>query len=64
VQVTVLTVDGRRVNTLHDGRLAAGTHTLAWDGRSARGRPVGAGVYLAVVQANDDRRLVRLVLVR
>ncbi len=64
VTVTVLTVDGRRVTTLQDGRLPAGAHALAWDGRSEQGRPVGAGVYLAVVQADGDRRLVRLTLVK
>jgi hypothetical protein len=37
---------GRLVRLLLDGRLPAGTHTLGWDGRDMRGRPVGAGIYL------------------
>ena len=42
VTVTVVDALGRTVATLHDGVLAAGAHTLAWDA----GRALAAGVYV------------------
>ncbi|HLA62841.1 MAG TPA: kelch repeat-containing protein, partial [Rhodothermales bacterium] len=45
-RVEVYDALGRRVAVLHDGTLAAGVHTLDWDGRADGGAPVPAGVYL------------------
>lgn len=45
-RVSVHAIDGRLVRMLHDGALAAGPHTLAWDGRDDRGRESSPGVYL------------------
>lgn len=45
VSVRVYDVQGREVAALLDGPLAAGTHTLTWDGRAADGRRLAAGVY-------------------
>ena len=38
---------GRHVRTVAGGVLAAGTHEVAWDGRTDAGAPVAAGVYVA-----------------
>jgi len=49
------------VATLQRGRMEAGWHTLAWDGRSRAGSRAAAGIYLlrVVVAARTfDRRLV------
>ena len=59
VRAEVLDVLGRRVAVLHDGALAAGTHTLALDGA---GLPVG--VYVVRVQGERATRTQRLTLVR
>ncbi len=63
VDVAVFDLAGRRVATLRSGACAAGTTTLAWDGRDARGARVPPGLYL-VRAARDGaavaRRLVRL----
>lgn len=45
VTLTVFDVRGRRVRTLADAERPAGRHTVAWDGRDARGRPAPSGVY-------------------
>jgi hypothetical protein len=51
------------VASLRHGRMGAGTHVAAWDGRDADGRPTSAGVYLvrcALDGAATTNRVVRL----
>jgi subtilisin family serine protease len=65
VSLELFTVDGRSVARLVDGRLRAGQHALAWDGRDASGRPVTAGIYFARLLIDDRTSVVeRLVLLR
>jgi hypothetical protein len=49
--VAIFDVTGRRVATLVDGAVEAGTHTLRWDGRDPRGRRAASGVYFLRVRA-------------
>jgi flagellar hook assembly protein FlgD len=44
-RLEVFDLAGRRVATLLDRELAAGGHTLRWDGVSTRGDRVRSGVY-------------------
>ncbi len=63
VTVEVFDLTGRRVASLGHERLAAGPHTLRWDGRDERGGPAAAGVYFARAQGPGlaaSRRIVRL----
>ncbi len=60
-EVVLWDVFGRRVSTLHTGRLAAGRHVLAWDGRDARGARVRAGVYFARASSGGESRTARVV---
>lgn len=63
---------GREVNTLVNEHLAAGMHTVQWDGTDNAGRPVAGGVYvyrLTVREPGVGKRLNfwqvrRMVLVR
>jgi hypothetical protein len=64
VQVAVHDVSGRRVRDVLDTALAAGEHTLRWDGRDAAGQPVPAGTYFVVVRANDRVSAQRVVFIR
>ncbi|MCA9752733.1 MAG: VCBS repeat-containing protein, partial [Gemmatimonadetes bacterium] len=58
LDVTIHDVAGRVVRHLHDGPVAAGATSLAWDGRDDHGATVASGVYFVV--ASDGRReLVR-----
>jgi flagellar hook assembly protein FlgD len=43
--------EGRTVRSLVSERLLAGRHTVSWDGRTARGRPLADGDYRARVLA-------------
>jgi hypothetical protein len=43
------------VLTLQPGVLCAGVHAVPWDGTDAGGVPLGAGVYLAMLRAGEER---------
>jgi hypothetical protein len=45
VTLRIFDVHGRPVRTLVDGRLAAATYRVPWDGRDHAGRPVPSGVF-------------------
>ena len=63
VQAAVFDAGGRRVRTLADGRFAAGTSALAWEGNDDRGGRAPAGLYFVRVTTPDrtlTRRIVRL----
>jgi hypothetical protein len=63
VNLTVYDVAGRRVVTLVDRALEAGSHAIAWDGRDAGGSAVASGVYLYRLEAGGrslTKEMVRL----
>jgi hypothetical protein len=63
VRADVLDLSGRRVATLASTTFSAGTHSLAWDGRTARGGPAPPGIYLVRVSSSgfeSTQRIVRL----
>lgn len=64
VGLRILDAQGRLVRTLHAGALAAGGHTLSWDGRDGDGRLLGSGVYLAQLVHAGGRESRRLVLLK
>ncbi len=64
VRVTLHDVAGRLVRRLEPkGRFSAGPNDVRWDGRDRNGRVVPAGIYFAVIQAENrmvSTRLLRL----
>jgi hypothetical protein len=63
-QLLVYDAAGRRVATLIDGTLAAGSHAHAWDGRDAAGRRQPAGVYYCRLRCAEQDVAHRLILLR
>jgi hypothetical protein len=57
-------VRGRLVRTLVEAPLAAGAHTVRWDGRSDAGVAVASGVYLVELVAGGSRSEHKMVLAR
>jgi hypothetical protein len=55
---------GRRVRVLAEGEQSAGSHTIAWDGRDAAGRPVANGVYLVRLRTGDASATRRVSVLR
>ena len=62
--VCVFDVRGRKVRSLYSGALAAGPHSVVWDGRDGNGETVGSGVYLLRVQAGRQTTLHKALLLK
>jgi|GEM_PF-342262 len=62
VRLDLIDVTGREVRRLADGTMAAGVHTVAWDGRDAAGHRVSAGIYWARLKATG-REITRKVTI-
>lgn len=63
VTVTIHDLGGRLVARLFAGEVAAGEHSLRWQGRDDRGRPVPAGLYLLRLAAGQETVSGKLTLV-
>lgn len=63
VRAELFDVAGRRVATLLDAALGAGTRNLHWDGTDSRGGRVASGTYLLRVDAGGEAAVRRLTLV-
>ena len=61
VDLTVHDVTGKRVRRLVRGSLPAGSHPVAWDGRTDGGAPAAAGVYFVRLRVDDRSRSERIV---
>ncbi len=64
VQLDVLDARGRRIHRIHRGTLAAGPHTLTWEGRDDSGREVPSGVYFVEWRQGGEREVRRFVRLR
>lgn len=64
VDLSVYDVSGRLVTRLLHGPVAAGTISVRWDGRDARGHDVSSGVYLYRLRAGKSESSRRMVLLR
>jgi len=64
VEAVLFDVAGRRLRAFPSREAAAGTHTLAWDGRDGIGRQLPAGVYLLRLSAGQATLTHRIVLLR
>jgi flagellar hook assembly protein FlgD len=63
VDVSIYSVDGRRVKTLAHGTQEAGRYQVRWDGSDDRGTTLRAGTYFVRLQAADVTRTHRVTLV-
>ncbi|UCE67267.1 MAG: T9SS type A sorting domain-containing protein [Candidatus Zixiibacteriota bacterium] len=64
VKLQVYDLLGRSVVTLHDGFLQAGSHTVAWDSRSAAGFDLASGVYFYRLQAGSFDKTKKMLLIK
>ena len=64
VDLTVYDVTGRLVRTLSRGPVSGGAHEVRWDGRDARGRAIGAGVYFLRLDVDGVVRSERVQRLR
>ncbi|HKQ58733.1 MAG TPA: FlgD immunoglobulin-like domain containing protein [Candidatus Eisenbacteria bacterium] len=64
VRICVYDLAGRQVRTLADGFEAAGTHTVAWDGRDEHGTKARTGVYFVHAVIGRQAKQVRVTFVK
>ncbi len=62
VTLRIYGLRGERVRTLVDGVQGPGLHSVVWDGRDDRGRPVGGGAYFYRLEGLGRSATRRLVL--
>ena len=64
IDLSVYSVTGQRVRTLVQGHLAAGAHSVLWDGRDNTGNQASSGVYIALLRAGKLATARRMALIR
>ena len=64
VKITVYNIAGQKVQTLFDGVISAGTHTVRWNGRDQDGAMAASGVYLYRLQAEGKSLVGKMTLLR
>ena len=64
VTVAVYDMEGRRVRMVSSGRMDAGEHQLTFDLRDGQGRQIPSGLYFIRLEANGQRLVRRLAIVK
>jgi len=64
VTIRIFDVGGRRVRTLVDRSIGAGTHNELWDGKDDRGQDVATGSYFVQLTVGDKRSTRKAVLLK
>jgi hypothetical protein len=64
VELCIYSIDGRRVATLVNGLLGAGTHQATWRGLDDRGLGLQTGVYFARLRSSHEEQVVKILLAR
>ena len=64
VELSVYDLLGRKVITLLNESMAAGNHSVTWDGRSQNGENMATGVFFYRLQAKDFNDTKRMLLVK
>jgi flagellar hook assembly protein FlgD len=60
--VEIFDTSGRRARVLHEGPLAAGAQTFAWDGRRSNGAQAHTGVYFVRARLDGHEQVTRFIL--
>jgi len=64
ITLSIYNLSGQLVRTLHQGRTEAGYHRVVWDGRDQSGRLVVSGIYYALLQGEEFRSSIKLVMLK
>ncbi len=64
VSISIYNVNGQLVQTLVDGQIEAGVHTVTWDGKDLNGSRVARGVYFCHMNAEGFTATEKIVLLQ
>ncbi len=63
-ELDIVDLSGRKVRTLVSGGMAAGEHTVLWNGQDDHGRGLPSGTYIANLRSGDKVASHKLVLTK
>jgi len=64
VEIMLYNIHGQEVITLLQSELAAGWHSVTWDGLNQSGNSVASGVYLAILRAGGLVKVQKMLLLK
>lgn len=64
VDLAIYNLQGGRIKTLLLNKMLEGLHAVKWNGTDARGAEVASGVYFCRMLAQDESKMIKLVLAR
>ena len=64
VQVTVYNIKGQKVKQLLNEQIAAGRHSVIWNGTDTNGRSVSSGLYFAKIEQGNTHRIHKMLLMK
>jgi hypothetical protein len=62
VLIEIYSLDGRKLTTLLDNEVEAGEHAVIWDGTSASGEKLTAGIYVITLKTNSVISTGKIIL--
>jgi flagellar hook assembly protein FlgD len=64
VRLDVFNILGRRVKTLVDDNMTAGSHSVVWDATDDGGRGVATGIYLYRLEVESEHQTKKMLLLK
>ncbi len=64
VTLSVYDLLGRKITTLYDGALNAGTHSITWNGANESGEVVSSGVYFYRLETSESTTSKQMLLLK
>ena len=64
VKLAIYNLRGQLIQTLYSGPIAAGQHSVVWDGTDFGGAKVASGVYVYKLQAKDFVATKKLIFTK
>ena len=64
ITLNIYDITGRLVNTLVNGSMETGYHTVTWNGIDSEGRIVSAGLYIYSLQTGNKSMTKKMVLMK
>lgn len=64
VQISVYNIIGQKINTLIQTVQEAGNHTVRWNGKSVSGNIVASGIYLYMLETDNEKATKKMILLK